>query len=160
MKKTELSATWDPWDMRPPIPGRLAQQQLLQLTYMALLFMGKTHGVQGRLGQAFACFEKAAAVSEESGDERLLWGHHFYRLLAYLSGGFWAQAEQLADQLYADREEDKPIFQHYLLANIARTKIAMGKLREGEAILKQAFSFLDNVNHIRDRSAPDGRSCS
>ena len=111
--------------------------------YMALLFMGETHGVQGRFGQAFACIEKAAAVSEESGDERLLWGHLFYRLLAYISGGFWGQAERLADQLYADREEDKPIFQHYLLANIAWTKIALGKLREGEAILKQAFSSID-----------------
>lgn len=111
--------------------------------YMALLFMGETHGVQGRFEQAFTCFEKAAAVSDESGDERLSWGHYFYRLLAYLSGGFLRQAERLADQLYADREEDKPIFQHYLLANIAWTKIALGKLPEGEAVLERAFSSLD-----------------
>jgi predicted ATPase/DNA-binding SARP family transcriptional activator len=122
--------------------------------YMALLLMGETHGVQGRLGQAFACFEKAAAISEESGDERLLWGHHFYRLLAYLSGGALEQAEQLADQLYTSREEDKPIFQHYLLANIAWTKIALGKLREGQAVLEQAFSSLDRESPFSFATVP------
>jgi len=111
--------------------------------YMALLFMGDIHRLQGRLGQALIHFDQAAAVSEESGDDRLLWGHHFYRVPVYLLGGALEQAEQLADQLYASYLEDKPIFQHYLLANIAWTEIALGKLREGEDVLERAFSSLD-----------------
>jgi predicted ATPase/DNA-binding SARP family transcriptional activator len=111
--------------------------------YMALLFMGDVHRLQGRLGQALIHFDKAAAVSKESGDDRLLWGHHLYRLPVYLSGGALEKAEQLAGLLYANREKAKLIFQNYLLATIARTKIALGKLREGEAVLKQVFPTPD-----------------
>jgi DNA-binding SARP family transcriptional activator len=111
--------------------------------YMAMLLMGEIHSMQGRLGQALIHFEKAAAIGKESGDERLLSGHHLYRIPAYLFGGALEQAEQVVNQLYAGPEESKPIFQKFYLAIIALAMIALGKLREGEAALEKAFATLD-----------------
>jgi len=45
--------------------------------------------------------------------------------------------------MYALREDFMPVFQASFLAEIARVKIALGKLREGEAVLKQAFAAFD-----------------
>jgi tetratricopeptide (TPR) repeat protein len=111
--------------------------------YTVMLLMGEIHGVQGRLGQALAHFEKAAAISEESGDDRLLWGHHIYRIPVYLFGGALEQAEQVVNWLYASPEESKPIFQKFYLAYIALTMIGLGKLQEGNAVLEKAFATFD-----------------
>jgi DNA-binding SARP family transcriptional activator/tetratricopeptide (TPR) repeat protein len=109
--------------------------------YMALLMMGEIHCVQGRLGLGLNHFENAEAVAAESGDDRLMWGHQMYRVFAYLFGGALERAEQLADQLYINREKFQ-LFQQYLLAIIALTKIAGGKLQEGESVLELAFTTL------------------
>jgi tetratricopeptide (TPR) repeat protein len=111
--------------------------------YMVMLLTGEIHGVQGRLGQALIHFEKAAAISEESGDGRLLLGHHIFRIPVYLFAGALEQAEQVVNQLYAGPGESKPIFQKFYLAYIALTMIALGKLLEGEAVLEKAFATLD-----------------
>jgi tetratricopeptide (TPR) repeat protein len=111
--------------------------------YMALLMMGETYGVKGRLGQAFLHFEQAATVAEVSGDDRLSWGHHLYRINAHLLCGDMVQAEQVADHIYASLGESARIFQEFVLASITMTKIALGKLREAEATLEQAFTTLD-----------------
>jgi DNA-binding SARP family transcriptional activator/tetratricopeptide (TPR) repeat protein len=111
--------------------------------YMAMLLMGEIHSMQGRLGQALIHFEKAAAIGKESGDERLLLGHHLYRIPVYLFGGALEQAEQVVNQLEAGPEKPKPIFQKFYLANIALTMIGLGKLQEGEAVLEKAFATID-----------------
>jgi tetratricopeptide (TPR) repeat protein len=111
--------------------------------YMALLMMGETYGMQGRLGQAFLHFEQAATVAEVSGDDRLSWGHHLYRITAHLLCGDIVRAEQVADHIYASLGESARIFQEFVLASVTMTKIALGKLREAEATLEQAFTTLD-----------------
>ena len=122
--------------------------------YMALLMMGEVHGLRGQLMEALIHFEKAGAISAKSGDERLLWGHHMYQIPVYIFAGAWEKAEQVADRLYANRDENKPIFQHYLLANVALAKIAVGKLQEGEAVLEQAFTTLGREIHFSFASVP------
>jgi DNA-binding SARP family transcriptional activator/tetratricopeptide (TPR) repeat protein len=122
--------------------------------YMSLLHMGEIHCVQGRLGQALTHFDKADAISAESGDDRLLWGHLLYRVPAYLLGGALEQAEQLADQVYASLEDAKLIFRDIVLATIARTKIALGKLQEGEAVLGQALPAPDREAPLSFASVP------
>jgi len=111
--------------------------------FNALLLAGEIHCMQGRLGQALTHFEMAAAVIEEGDNDQLLWPQHLYRAPVYLIGGALEQAEREADQLYASREVSGPIFQPFLPANVALMRVALGNLREGQAILEQAFKSLD-----------------
>jgi DNA-binding SARP family transcriptional activator/predicted ATPase len=107
---------------------------------MALLLMGGIHCLQGQLDQAFANFEAAMAIGEDGVNSLLAQGHFANLIPAYLLAGALDQAEQLADKLYAMRENFLPVFQTQFFVNIARTKTALGKLRESEAILERAFN--------------------
>jgi tetratricopeptide (TPR) repeat protein len=111
--------------------------------YMALLLMGEDHYLQGRLEQALLFLEKAAAVGNASGDDRLSLGHRWYQIPVYLIGGAFEQAERAADECYAAIEEVGPLFQNHLLAIIANAKIALGKRSEAQAVLEQALITLD-----------------
>jgi hypothetical protein len=73
--------------------------------YTVMLLMGEIHNVQGRLGQALIHSEKTAAISEESGDGRLLCGHPIYRIPVYLFGGALEQAEQVVNRLYTRKSK-------------------------------------------------------
>jgi DNA-binding SARP family transcriptional activator/tetratricopeptide (TPR) repeat protein len=111
--------------------------------YNALLLTGEIHTLQGRLGQALLHFKRAEAISAQSGDDRLLLAHLMYRIPVYLLGGAWEQADALADQVHASLEDAKLIFRDFVLATVAWTKIALGKLQEGEAVLEQVYPALD-----------------
>jgi DNA-binding SARP family transcriptional activator/tetratricopeptide (TPR) repeat protein len=100
----------------------------------ALRFMGLVHLFRGRFEEALADFEAAKTLpfrrsfSEHANYDALL-------LLYHLAGAL-DQAEFWADKLYeALRERSFPVFEPYYLTNIARVKIARGKLAEGQAIL-------------------------
>ncbi len=122
--------------------------------YMALLMMGEVYGLRGQLGEALVHFEKAGEIGAKSGDERLLWGHCIYQIPVYIFAGAWEQAEQVADQLYVHRDATRPIFQNYLLANVALAKIALGKLQEGKAVLEMAFTTLGPKTSFSFASVP------
>ena len=110
---------------------------------MALLNIGEAHCLQGRIGQAVANIEAAMTVTEEFGES---WGIYTYYpsfILICLLSGALEKAEEWADKLVAFREAFVPIFQIFFLVDIARAKIARGKLGEGKAILEQAFVDFD-----------------
>jgi DNA-binding SARP family transcriptional activator/predicted ATPase len=107
---------------------------------MALLLMGDIHCLQGQLDQAFVNFEAAMAIDEDGDNSLLSQAHYANFIPAYLLAGALDQAEQLADKLYAMRENFLPVFRTQYFVNIARVKIALGKLQESEAILKRAFN--------------------
>lgn len=110
---------------------------------MALLMMGETHCLQGRLGQALAEVEAAMAISQASNDEFALQGAYSNLAVVYLMAGSLELAEQWADKLYAARDHFLPVFQMFYFANIARAKIALNKLEAAEALLEQAFKDYD-----------------
>jgi hypothetical protein len=107
----------------------------------ALRFMAVVHALHGRFERALARLDAALAVpihrsySEHANDDALLFLH-------YLAGAL-EQAEQWADKLYAlVQERPIPVFESYYLTNIARVKVARGKLAEAEAILDGALAKL------------------
>ncbi|UCG24791.1 MAG: hypothetical protein JSW55_01990, partial [Chloroflexota bacterium] len=100
----------------------------------ALRFVGLVHLFQGRFEGALADFEAARALpSRRSFSEH---ANYDASLLLHHLAGAPDQAEFWADKLYeALRERSFPVFETYYLTNIARVKIARGKLAEGQAIL-------------------------
>lgn len=108
---------------------------------MALLNIGDVHCLQGRFDKALGNIEAAMAIAQAGGDSLSLQGIYSSLILVYLLVGALEQAEQWADTLYAAcREIDMPVFQTLFLVNIARAKLARGKLAEGGDVLKQAWS--------------------
>jgi DNA-binding SARP family transcriptional activator/predicted ATPase len=111
---------------------------------MVLLNLSEAHCRQGRIGEALVCAEAAMALGKESTDQ---FGFHFAYypsfINIYLASGALEQAEEWADKLTAFRAAFMPVFETYLLIGIVLTKIACGKLGEGEALLAQRLAALD-----------------
>jgi tetratricopeptide (TPR) repeat protein len=83
-------------------------------------------------------------------------GHSYChcRIRIYLLSGELDRAEHWANKLYTFRKDVIPSFRALFLAEIARVKIALGKLPEGEAILEQAFDDFDNEGFFSYAAAP------
>jgi tetratricopeptide (TPR) repeat protein len=111
----------------------------------ALRFSSLVHSFQGQFEQAQANVEAAVALpnrrsfSEHANYDALL-------VLHYLAGAL-DQAEHWADKLTEVLQDTPiPLFEIYYLTNIARVKIARGKLAEGQRI----------VEGLLDKLEPDG----
>jgi tetratricopeptide (TPR) repeat protein len=120
---------------------------------MALLIIANVHAVQGQFGQALANMEAIMSLGEEIND---VTGHSYChcRIRIYLLSGELDRAEHWANKLYTFRKDVIPSFRALFLAEIARVKIALGKLPEGEAILEQAFDDFDNEGLFSYAAAP------
>jgi predicted ATPase/class 3 adenylate cyclase len=121
----------------------------------AYALLGYVHAIQGRLGQALANMERANAIGEETGIALIVQGGNWNLITIYLIGGALEQAEKAADKLYAmGNEIIVPVFSAMILASIARVKIALGKLHEGDAILEEAFMDFDRGESFPFAMAP------
>jgi DNA-binding SARP family transcriptional activator/tetratricopeptide (TPR) repeat protein len=102
----------------------------------ALIFTGDIRKIRGQFGQALANMEAAMALSEvDYPSSRQSVYSRLQSLL--LHAGALVQAERWADRLYAQRESIMPVFQTFMLTDIARVKIACGKLDQARIILDQ-----------------------
>ena len=108
----------------------------------ALLWLANGCARQGRFGQALNYLEKVEVLTKAVGYSNEEQAHEIGRVGLYLASGALDEAERWADRLYAQRETIMPSFVHYYLTDVARVKIARGKLQEGRAILDQLLASL------------------
>jgi predicted ATPase/DNA-binding SARP family transcriptional activator len=97
---------------------------------------------QGRFGQALENLEQIGIYAEAIGRPKEEHDHQYGRILFYLEVGALDEAERWADKLYAERETIPPNFITPFFVEVARTKIALGKLDEGRAILDELLAAL------------------
>jgi DNA-binding SARP family transcriptional activator/predicted ATPase len=97
---------------------------------------------QGRFGQALENLEQVRIYVEALGHLKEKHDHQYARTLFYLGVGTTEEAECWADELYAARETIPPNFITPYFVAVARTKIALGKLDEGRAILDELLTAL------------------
>jgi DNA-binding SARP family transcriptional activator/tetratricopeptide (TPR) repeat protein len=97
---------------------------------------------QGRFGQAWENIEQVRIYVEALGHIKEKHDHQYARTLFYLAVGAPDEAERWADELYAERETVPPNFITPYFVEVARTKIALGKLDEGRAILDELLTAL------------------
>jgi DNA-binding SARP family transcriptional activator/predicted ATPase len=100
------------------------------------------HMRQGRFGQALDRLDQYGANAESLGHPNERHGHQMWRTTFYLTVGALEEAERWADRLYAERETIPPNFISPYFVEVARTKIARGKLDEGRAILDELVATL------------------
>ena len=100
------------------------------------------HIRQGRFGQALDCLEQYGAYAESIGHPNEKHGHQWGRIKFYLAAGALEEAERWADELFPQRETVPPNFITNYFVEIARVKIARGKLDEGRAILDELLAVL------------------
>jgi DNA-binding SARP family transcriptional activator/tetratricopeptide (TPR) repeat protein len=108
----------------------------------ALLWLAYIYIRQGRFGQALGCIEQYGVYAESIGHLNEKYGHQYGRILFYLAVGALDEAERWADKLYAERDTIPPNFIPSYFVEVARTKIALGKLEEGRAILDELLAAL------------------
>lgn len=108
----------------------------------SLLQLAAVHARQGRFGQGLDCIEQYGDYAESLGHANEKHGHQAIRIKFYLGVGALAEAERWADELFAQRETIPPNFITYYLVDIARVKIARGKLDEGRVILDELLNNL------------------
>ena len=108
----------------------------------ALLWMAQGYIRQGRFGQALNCLDQYGAYAESLGHPNEKHGHQFGRIVFYLAVGALEAAESWADQLSNQRENMLPNYISNFFVEIARVKIARGKLDEGQAILDELLATL------------------
>jgi tetratricopeptide (TPR) repeat protein len=108
----------------------------------ALAGLASVHGRQGRFGQALACIEKAQTVFEAAGNPISMQGLAFMWMGIYLAAGTPDEAVPWADRLFPQRQAMIPNTIPIYFTHIAWTKIACGKLDEGQAILDELLADL------------------
>jgi DNA-binding SARP family transcriptional activator/predicted ATPase len=97
---------------------------------------------QGRFGQALKNLEQIRVYVETLGHPKEKHDFRYGQIVFYLGVGEPEEAERWADELYAGRETVPPNFITYYFVEVARTKIALGKLDEGRAILDELLAAL------------------
>jgi tetratricopeptide (TPR) repeat protein len=97
---------------------------------------------QGRFGQVLENLEQVRIYVETLGHSKEKHDLQYARTLFYLAVGALDEAERWADELYAGRETVPPNFITPYFVQVARTKIALGKLDEGRAILDELLTAL------------------
>ena len=108
----------------------------------AIGWLAFAHVRQGRFGQALDCLEQYGAYAESLGHPNEKHGHLYGRIKFYLAVGALGKAERWADMLYTQRETIPPNFITTYFVEIARVKIASGRLDEGRAILDELLAVL------------------
>jgi DNA-binding SARP family transcriptional activator len=108
----------------------------------SLLWLAAVHARQGRFGQALDCVEQYGDYAESLGHANEKHGHQYGRIRIYRTVGALNESERWADQLSAERENVPPNFITHYFVEVARTKIARGKLDEGRVILDELLAVL------------------
>ncbi|MFN2188633.1 MAG: AAA family ATPase [Candidatus Promineifilaceae bacterium] len=108
----------------------------------SLIWLSSVHARQGRFGQAQNYLEQYGDYAESLGHTNEKHGHQYGRVRIYRTVGALTESERWADQLYAERENVLPNFFTQYFVEIARVKIACGKLEEGRAILDELLAVL------------------
>jgi class 3 adenylate cyclase/tetratricopeptide (TPR) repeat protein len=116
--------------------------------------LGYAHALQGRLGQAVANTERGITIAEQMGIPLVIQGTKWSLLFVYLIGGALEQAEKIADELYALRNDLGPVFGTLFLASVAQVKIARGKLDESATMLERAFKAFTEAESFPFARAP------
>jgi len=96
----------------------------------------------GGLGLALGYIDQYGAYAESLGHPNEKHGHQLWRVTFYLAVGALDEAERWADKLYSERKTFPPNFITPYFVEVARTKIARGKLDEGRAILDELVATL------------------
>jgi tetratricopeptide (TPR) repeat protein len=108
----------------------------------SFLWLAFAHIRQGRFNQALDCLDRYGAYAESLGHPNEQHGHQWGRIKLYLAVGALEDAERWAEELFTQRETIPPNFITVYIFEIARVKIAGGKLDEGRAILDELLKNL------------------
>ena len=100
------------------------------------------HARQGHFGLALNNLAEMEAIFTAIGHTKDEQVHQWGRLVVYLTIGATQEAERWADRLYAQRHAIMPNFITIYLTDVARAKIACGKLDVGRAILDELLAAL------------------
>jgi hypothetical protein len=109
----------------------------------ALNSMAVAYLEQGDLEKVIDSLAEARRLAEEAGMRPLVYFGLPYLVLTYLSAGAFEEADQLADQLYAERDSLIQVYRRTSLGVAAEVKIRLGQLELAERILAEAFEGLD-----------------
>jgi DNA-binding SARP family transcriptional activator len=107
-----------------------------------LLALAYVHLRQGRFAQALDCIEQYGAYADSIGHPNQTHDHQWGRIRFYLTVGALEEAERWADELFSQRESVPPNFITSFFVEIARVKIARGKLDDGRTILDELLTNL------------------
>jgi hypothetical protein len=107
-----------------------------------LYWLDGVHIRQGRFGQALENLEQVRVYVEAIGHLKEKHDHQYARIMFYRAVGALEEAERWADELSTERETIPPNFITPFFVEVARTKIALGKLEEGRAILDELLAAL------------------
>jgi tetratricopeptide (TPR) repeat protein len=108
----------------------------------SFLWLAFAHIRQGRFSQALDCLDRYGAYADSLGHPNEKHGHQWGRIKLYLAVGALNNAERWADELFTQRETIPPNFITVYFFEIARVKIAHGKLDEGRVILDELLKNL------------------
>ena len=108
----------------------------------AIGLLANTHARQGNFGLALNYMAEMEAIFTAIGHAKDEQGHQWGRLVFYLTVGATQEAERWADRLYTQRHAIMPNFITIYLTEVARAKIACGKLDVGRAILDELLAAL------------------
>jgi DNA-binding SARP family transcriptional activator len=104
--------------------------------------LANAHARQGHFGLALNNLAEMEAIFTAIGHSKDEPVHQWGRLVFYLNVGATQEAECWADRLYAQRQAIMPNFITIYLTEVARAKIACGKLDMGRAILDELLATL------------------
>ena len=108
----------------------------------AQLWLASVNIRQGRFGQALENIEQYGAYADALGHPNEKHGHQYGRIKLYRAAGALEEAERWADELYSQRSTAPPNFIIHYLIDIVHTKIALGKLDEGQVLLDELLANL------------------
>jgi tetratricopeptide (TPR) repeat protein len=108
----------------------------------AIGLLANAHARQGHFGLALNCLAEMEAIFTATGHAKDEQGNQWGQLVFYLTIGATQEAERWADKLYAQRHAIMPNFITIYLTDVARAKIACGKLDVGRAILDELLAAL------------------
>jgi tetratricopeptide (TPR) repeat protein len=108
----------------------------------ALGWLAFTYARQGRFAESLDYLEQYGAYAESVKHSNEKHIHQYGRILIYLTVDALDEAERWADELYAERETLPPNFSTIYFVEVARAKIAVGKMDEGRAILDELLATL------------------
>ena len=107
-----------------------------------LYWLTLVHARQGRFGQALENLEQIRSYVEALGHRKEKHDHQYGRIMFYRAVGALDEAERWADELSTERETIPPNFITPYFIEVARIKIALGKLDEGRTILDELLAPL------------------
>ena len=108
-----------------------------------LSLLAMDHYEMGEFGRAIEYIEEGLIIIEETGLFNI--GHYLRttQVLTYVASGAWQDAQEIAESVYADREQVTLLIRPVVLAALAHAQIGQGEFENAERILNEGLKAAD-----------------